>query len=282
MLRRSQFLPAWFAFLTLSLPAFAETPVEAEARDWYEKGKTLYQQADYASAFVAFRTSYRLAPRAALLFNIAQALRLSGSCSEAVGYYKRYREQVPDLAQGFDEAFDKALDCARTEAPPGDAATPVEAAKPHPDGKVEPEVTRTPETHAPEFPPAAAPNPSVAPAPPNEPRSWTFGRTLGVSLVAFGGVSAVGAVVGVVESHHASEQTTALSQRGGPWDGSAQSNEDAGRRWANWSIVLAATSGVSIGTGLWLLLRPESSRSIPTVAAMATPHGATVSWSGSF
>ncbi len=221
-----------------------------------------------------------LAKSLSLLFNIAQALRLSGKCGEAVTYYERYREQAQDLPQGFDEAFEKARRCANEE--PGHPKAETPRLEPEPKS-ASPDV-RTGDVPSPAvLPPAPAP-PAATPiveVPPQRSTS-NFGRTLGVSLVALGGASAVGAVLGAVESRKASEQTATLSQRGGSWDDAAQANEASGRTWATWSIALTITSAASLGTGLWLLLRPDGSHPAATLTATATPSGATVSWSAAF
>jgi tetratricopeptide (TPR) repeat protein len=63
------------------------------ARDLYQEGSRLYDQADYAGAVAAFEKAYAAYPAAALLFNLAQAHRLLGPshCEQALDYYERYK-----------------------------------------------------------------------------------------------------------------------------------------------------------------------------------------------
>jgi len=56
----------------------------------YTEGQSAYDREDYAAAIAKWRESYRLSGESALLFNIAQALRLSGSdeCAALATYEK--------------------------------------------------------------------------------------------------------------------------------------------------------------------------------------------------
>src|SRR5687768_9385235 len=69
------------------------------ARDLYQEGSRLYDQADYTGAIAAFEKAYAAYPAAALLFNLAQAHRLLGPahCEQALDYYERYK-RAPESA----------------------------------------------------------------------------------------------------------------------------------------------------------------------------------------
>jgi hypothetical protein len=60
------------------------------AKGHYMAGKAYYDQARYSEAIREFREAYRLSPKPALLFNIAQALERMGKLDEAVDHLKKY------------------------------------------------------------------------------------------------------------------------------------------------------------------------------------------------
>ena len=85
-------------------PPKSEQSQKDLARDLYQEGSRLYDQADYAGAIVAFEKAYAAYPAAALLFNLAQAHRLMGPahCEQALDYYERYRK-APESAHDREE-----------------------------------------------------------------------------------------------------------------------------------------------------------------------------------
>jgi len=70
-------------------------PVPAKARTLSDRGRAFHDAADYASAITAFTLAYAMAPRPALLFNLAQAYRLQGNCDDAALMYRRYLATAP-------------------------------------------------------------------------------------------------------------------------------------------------------------------------------------------
>src|SRR4051812_36718543 len=68
-----------------------------DARSFYARGKAAYDRGEYQEALTQFSRAHALHPTAALLFNMAQASRLSGEghCAEALALYERYLEQDP-------------------------------------------------------------------------------------------------------------------------------------------------------------------------------------------
>src|SRR6187402_3168894 len=91
--------------LTLLGPrlARADSPEEtARARELYEQGKSRYEAKDYAAAAALFEKSYALHRSPALLFDIAQAHRLTGRghCAASRRYYRSYLELEPEAENG--------------------------------------------------------------------------------------------------------------------------------------------------------------------------------------
>jgi tetratricopeptide (TPR) repeat protein len=69
--------------------------VPAKARALAERGRAFHDAGDYTKAIAAFTQAYVMAPSPALLFNLAQAYRLQGSCDDAALMYQRYLATNP-------------------------------------------------------------------------------------------------------------------------------------------------------------------------------------------
>ncbi|HEX4455813.1 MAG TPA: tetratricopeptide repeat protein [Kofleriaceae bacterium] len=82
--------------LALSAAAFAdELGVPEKAKLLADRGRALHDAGDYAGAIAAYKEAYVLAPRPGLLFNLAQAYRLSGDCDDAAFMYQRFLDSNP-------------------------------------------------------------------------------------------------------------------------------------------------------------------------------------------
>ncbi len=69
--------------------------VPDKARRLAERGRQLQREGQFAAALEAYKAAYVLAPSAGLLFNLAQAYRLSGDCDDATWMYRRFLETDP-------------------------------------------------------------------------------------------------------------------------------------------------------------------------------------------
>ncbi len=65
----------------------------------YAEGQAAYDKADYAAAVAAWQASYKASGANGLLFNLAQAYRLSGDCTHALFTYKRFAANDPTADQ---------------------------------------------------------------------------------------------------------------------------------------------------------------------------------------
>jgi tetratricopeptide (TPR) repeat protein len=94
--------------LFLTAAARAEAPDIVRARALYEQGKSAYASGAYAEAFGYFDRAYELSHAPALLFDMAQARRLSGPerCEQALELYRRYLVEDP-RASNRDEAAER-------------------------------------------------------------------------------------------------------------------------------------------------------------------------------
>jgi tetratricopeptide (TPR) repeat protein len=83
-------------FVTASL-ARAQTPSPKEQADAAAKqAEARFQSADYGGAVESFKAAYALDPDPGYLFDIAQAYRLAGDCTNAADYYRRLLAVVPN------------------------------------------------------------------------------------------------------------------------------------------------------------------------------------------
>jgi tetratricopeptide (TPR) repeat protein len=80
----------------IALSGFAFADKRGEARAHFAKGKALQEQRKYDEAIVEYQAAYALTPLPPLLFNIAQAHRLSGNKAAALEYYDKYLTADPE------------------------------------------------------------------------------------------------------------------------------------------------------------------------------------------
>jgi len=81
--------------LICAVPALAqETPDDAAAREYFERGRAAFEQADYEGALVFFRHAYRLSGRPALQYNIGVAADRLQREQEALEAFQHYLEET--------------------------------------------------------------------------------------------------------------------------------------------------------------------------------------------
>jgi tetratricopeptide (TPR) repeat protein len=86
---------AGFVCATALAAHAAPGSVPDKARNLADKGRTSHEAGDYNTAIAAYTEAYAIAPSPALLFNLAQAYRLRGSCDDAALLYRRYLDTAP-------------------------------------------------------------------------------------------------------------------------------------------------------------------------------------------
>jgi hypothetical protein len=67
-----------------------------EMKQSYQKATRAFDLSNYDEAIAAYKHTYELGGDAAMLYNIAQSLRLGHKPDEAVMYYRRYLSRAPD------------------------------------------------------------------------------------------------------------------------------------------------------------------------------------------
>ena len=103
-------------------PAADDRANADEAARLYDEGKRHFDIGEYAQAIASWKQSYLRSNAPLLLFNIAQAYRLSNDCAQANRFYLNYRRSEPHPKNQAE--LDKAMaKCAGVEPATGDAAT---------------------------------------------------------------------------------------------------------------------------------------------------------------
>jgi hypothetical protein len=102
----------------------ARADVAPTAEGLYDEGHEAYEKADYAVAIAKWQESYRLSGENGLLFNLAQAQRLSGNCGAALATYRKFLAADQDLTSEqhkLADDFTRELEpCGAPKAPPVD------------------------------------------------------------------------------------------------------------------------------------------------------------------
>jgi tetratricopeptide (TPR) repeat protein len=201
-------------------------------RSLFEEGERHYRAGKYELAAEAFREAYRLLPSAELLYNLAQAERLSGNCEAALGHYltlaSSEAERVPsDLNEKVD-AMQRCVAAKRetstelTAAPSEPLVVPVGPGRA---GSVPMQAPLRPMTSSPDLVQAAA-----------------YGCAVGSILSA-----ALGAVF-LARANADSERLDEVNHVGGQWNDRYASYESSFGRHRTAAVVLFATSAVLAGT----------------------------------
>src|SRR5438477_183063 len=96
----------------------------AEAQARFDEGAKLFEAKHYAEAAAAFAAAYELDPPSKfLLFNVAVARRMAGTCRESIAAYRAFLEANPPDQQAKNaqigiERCEKTLAATPTPAPP--------------------------------------------------------------------------------------------------------------------------------------------------------------------
>jgi hypothetical protein len=223
----------------------------------YDEGKRHFDIGEYARAIASWKQSYLRSSAPLLLFNIAQAYRLSGNCAQANRFYLNYRrvENHPKNQAELDKAMAR---CAGVEPATGDAAG-------------EPSASSTAGTAATAAtaagsPPAGAqlaaganpgaateprPAPSASGAEPSAGRDWRITGivtgAVGVAALAAGGLYAIGA--------RQDSDTVAGSRIGTPYTGDVVATDSHGRTAASRARgLIGAGAAIAVAGGvMWYI-----------------------------
>lgn len=161
------------------------------AKTLYDAGLVYYQEGNFQRALESFDAAYATAPRAELLYNIAQCHDRLGRADETITYLVRYLDAAPNAPDRTTvEAWMRSLESrvkqssqpvdpppavapAPSPAPPPPATPPAAALAPRP----EPAASAAP-------PVAAKESPPPAPATPWHRRGWVWAAASVVVVAA--------------------------------------------------------------------------------------------------
>ena len=219
-MRRGLALACFVAAAAWATPCAADPADEAGAH--LERGLRLYETQDYAEAITEFKEGYRIDPRPAFLYALAQAQRMSGDCRNAITAYRAFLRTTPARASraAAESNIARCEEALRDPSSPGaravggeDATVPGEL--PVPEHKPPSALERVGETPRPAAP--VTPRVGAASGPASHWYQDTLGDTLAISGIVVGLGGATLLVVGALEGNasgatydeHASSQETA-------------------------------------------------------------------------
>jgi hypothetical protein len=204
----------------------------AEAAELYEEGKRHFDLAEYGPAIASWKHAYLLSSEPLLLFNIAQAYRLSGDCAEANRFYLTYQRSEPNPSKQADLTQAMAK-CAGVEPASGDRSEP------------------------------ATPPSVPAPPPPPPPETGDRGRNLRLTGYAVGGLGGLAVIIGVASAVSASSHASTVQsqQNGTTWGAGLQQEQSDGQSAATRARILIGVGAAALVGGgvLWWLGRAPSS-----------------------
>jgi tetratricopeptide (TPR) repeat protein len=272
---------SWILGLCIAVTALAARPAladgTAKAKQLYDEGFRHFNVAEYPQAIESWKQAYLISKKPLLLFNIAQAYRLSGDCKQAMTFYENYQNSETSIKNPdeLDQAIAacKAADAKPVEPKPVEP-TPVDTRPPPP------AITTTPppttDTHA--IAPAPAQPAPVQPTPPHEPAaSSNDHRQLGLIIGIAGVVAEGGAVVFALQGRSKAHDAENVAM----WDQHAMDLESAGQRDNKLAWGFGIAGAAAIATGIVLYVTGGASAE-HGVAIVPTRGGAQIGWAHSF
>jgi hypothetical protein len=223
-------------------------PIE-QPEDLFRTGLAEYDAGRYRRSIDIFSRAYEQTHIPAILFNIAQAWRLTGNCPKAVAMYEAFvaddpTSQYVDRAKGW---LDRLRPCS--DAPPSAIlATPAVAASSHPAEAIPPPATSIG---------LVVQSPSAA-APSAHGHLLVVGILTGASIALIGGGS-----YAAWQANDLASQTTASFKNGGTWNSEAATIEREGLR-AQAEAFALLSAGIVSGLAAYVIHRLSA---VPTVAS---------------
>ena len=248
------------AVVARAATADAEPPT---AEDLYAEGQTAYDHADYATAFARWQAAYDLSGEPELLFDVAQARRLSGDCAGALATYRRFVEVDPMSAQralAISLGREMAKQCGR----PAPVPAPVPEIPPDQTHGLDqiPGLVVIDERSGDEDP----------------------GRALKIAGLATGATGALAIVVGLGIGYHGhaiGDEVTSACNAGCNWT-AWKGKDAAGRRDVSLGLGVDVIGAAAVVAGAGLYYFGTRAGSVTVVPSSREGGGATISWSGSW
>jgi len=216
-----------------------------EVRQHYEKATRAYDIGKYDEAIAEYQNVYEISGDSKMLYNIGQAYRLNGQADQAVRFYRRYLQRLPNAANREDVEKkiadqEKALEEQRVAA----AAAAAAAASPAP----------PPPTLAP--PPPVSTLPAPAPVPPPIESSYSPSVRIASYVFLAAGTAGLGfAGVSGLIAKNKSDQLSKDSKSGAVFDPNIESQ---GKLWNKLFFASVIGGGALFLTGGVLFLASGS------------------------
>jgi hypothetical protein len=241
----------------------ASDTIPAKARVLSDRGRAFHEAGDYASAIAAFTLAYAMAPKPGLLFNLAQAYRLQGSCDDAALMYRRYLATNPSpqgraLAEAHLATVERCLHHPGSRVV-GDAARGSFAARKPGD----PRATTGATSH----------ESSTA-------TTATIEKNVGVGLAVAGSLALGVAAYYAVRAHEAASDVTEAYDRHAHWKDIAPLDE-RGKSTATTAQIFGVCGGLGVAGGVVMYLIGKHTER-PPVSVTPAVHGVDVSMSWAF
>lgn len=257
-------LLAAVALAAATVPAVAE-PVPPKARKLAERGRELHERGDYSRAIVAFKEAYVLAPSPGLLFNLAQAYRLSGNCDDAALMYQRYLDTAAParkerlLAQGHLDTVRRCIQKRNLNLPPDPAMASIP------------------------MPPPPGPDPLFVdtPTPAPAPARGRIARRVGLGLSIGGAAALTAAAFYGFRSYQAASDVEDRYAAGEKWR-DLEPIHARGERAETAAKWLAIGGGVGAAAGVTLFVLGRRAERTPPVTVAPMQGGARVGLSWAF
>lgn len=248
------------AIITLEVTASAQPSAES----LYTEGQSAYDRADYKSAVVKWQAAYTLSKETDLLFNIAQALRLSGDCPAALSTYLRFIALDADAASEQHKlAEDLARELDRMCSITPSVMTGQTSTEREPD--VGSELNLIPHLNT------------------SESETVQPGKKWKIAGLTAGGIGTVAIAVGLYLGHQGQaigEEVTAACSVSCDW--SAWKDRDAkGQRYVSIGRGLDVGGAIGVASGAVLYYLGVRQGAL-TIMPRASEGGGAVSWSGTW
>ena len=233
--------------------------IPAKARALADRGRAFHNAGDYGNAIIAFKEAYVMAPSPGLLFNLAQAYRLQGSCDDAALMYRRYLGTDPGdegrtIAEGHLRTVERCAHKASLGIPQ-DPSSPLLIKTDRESGSL------------------------FATAPP--PRSAQLKKDIGLGLT-IGGAIALG--IGAFYWNRAADAQDAVEagyERGAKWK-ELEPIDQRGRGSSSKAKIFGIGGGLAVAGGVTLYLLGRRAEHIAPIAVAPAKRGATVNVSWRF
>jgi tetratricopeptide (TPR) repeat protein len=272
----------------IASPALADDKVKAKAL--YDEGLRHYNLAEYSEAIASWKQAYMLSKKPLLLFNIGQAYRLSGDCTQAMVFYDNYQREEPS-PKNQDELEQSLALCKDKPAKPPDKPVVTDTKPVVTDTK--PVVTETKPIVTPRPPTDTKPKDTKVadrgndlaerqPPPPIDHPSGGMGgmAKAGIVIGATGVVLEVAAIVFALDSQ---KQSNTLNDYHGDWGMAQQAIENKGKHDTKLAYTFGGIGAAALIAGgvLFVMGRNSGAEHAP-VSVAPTPGGATVAYTFDF